>query len=87
MFHISYQEQLTKEIGDLLSESLQFLYIFIYQGIETVRPRFGIFWRNIWMLKQFDYVVAYIIHAWGGAAQYATKVRKQGCYMIEISNL
>ena len=39
------------------------------EGIESVHPRYAISWRNNWMLKQSDYVVAYITHTWGGAAQ------------------
>ena len=49
------------------------------EGIETVHPRFAISWRNKWMLKQSDYVVTYITHSWGGAAQFAemgTKMKK-----------
>ena len=41
------------------------------EGIESVHPRYAISWRNNWMLKQSDYVVTYITHPWGGAAQFA----------------
>ena len=41
------------------------------EGIEKVHPRFAISWRNKWMIKQSDYVVTYITHSWGGAAQFA----------------
>lgn len=41
------------------------------EGVETVHPRFAIAWRNKWMLREADYVVTYITHGWGGAAQYA----------------
>ena len=41
------------------------------EGIESVHPRYAISWRNNWILKQSDYVVTYITHSWGGAAQYA----------------
>ncbi len=43
------------------------------EGIEAVHPHYAISWRNNWMLKQSDYVVTYITHSWGGAAQYARK--------------
>ena len=43
------------------------------EGIETVHPRYAISWRNNWMLKQADYVITYITHSWGGAAQFAKK--------------
>ena len=43
------------------------------EGIESVHPQYAISWRNNWMLKKSDYVVTYITHSWGGAAQYAKK--------------
>lgn len=48
------------------------------EGIESVHPHYAIFWRNDWMLRQSDYVVTYITHFWGGAAQYAAKAVRQG---------
>ena len=48
------------------------------EGIESVHPRYAIAWRNNWMLKQSGYVVTYITHSWGGAAQYATAAKRQG---------
>ena len=45
------------------------------EGIESIHPRYAISWRNNWMLKQSDYVVTYITHSWGGAAQYAKKAK------------
>ena len=47
------------------------------EGIETVHPRFAISWRNKWMIKQSDYVVTYITHSWGGAAQFAKLAKRQ----------
>ena len=55
------------------------------EGIESVHPRYAISWRNNWMLQQSDYVVTYITHSWGGAAQYASKARKQAMHIINIS--
>ena len=40
--------------------------------------------RNNWMLKQSDYVVTYIIHSYGGAAQYAKKAKSQDKQVINI---
>lgn len=54
------------------------------EGIETVHPRFAISWRNKWMLKQSDYVVTYITHSWGGAAQFATIADNQGKNVIAL---
>lgn len=54
------------------------------EGIEVVHPRYAISWRNNWLLKQADYVVTYITHSWGGAAQYAAKAKKQGKTVINM---
>lgn len=56
------------------------------EGIEAVHPRYAISWRNNWMLQQSDYVVTYITHSWGGAAQYADKARRQKKTVINISD-
>ena len=55
------------------------------EGIESVHPRFAISWRNKWMLKQSDYVVTYIIHSWGGAAQFAELAEKQKKIIVSLS--
>ena len=54
------------------------------EGIEDAPPRYAISWRNNWMLKQADYVVAYVTHSWGGAAQYTKKAEKQGKTVINL---
>ena len=54
------------------------------EGIESVHPRYAISWRNNWLLKQADYVVTYITHSWGGAAQYAAKAKKQGKTVVDL---
>ena len=46
-------------------------------GIETVPKRFAISWRNKWMIKQSAYVVTYITHSWGGAAQFAEMAQRK----------
>ena len=55
------------------------------EGIETVHPRFAISWRNKWMIKQSDYVVTYITHSWGGAAQFAELAEKQKKTVINVT--
>ena len=55
------------------------------EGIETVPPRFAISWRNKWMIKQSDYVVTYITHSWGGAAQFAEMAEHQKKTVINIA--
>lgn len=56
------------------------------EGIESIHPRYAISWRNNWMLQQSDYVVTYITHSWGGAAQYAKKAKTQKKVMLELGN-
>ena len=57
------------------------------EGIESVHPRYAISWRNNWMLSQSDYVVTYITHAWGGAAQYASKAARQGKSVVNLADI
>ena len=54
------------------------------EGLETVPRRFAISWRNDWMLKQSEYVVAYIKYSWGGAARYVEMAEKQKKKLIKI---
>ena len=54
------------------------------EGIETVHPRFAISWRNKWMIKQSDYVVTYITHFWGCAAQFAEMAERQKKSIIRL---
>ena len=54
------------------------------EGIESVHPRYAISLRNDWLLSKADYVVTYITHSWGGAAQYAAKAKKQGKTVINL---
>ena len=54
------------------------------EGIESVHPRYAISWRNNWMLRQSDYVVTYITHAWGGAVRYANKAKSQKKQVFNI---
>ena len=55
------------------------------EGIESVHPRYAISWRNNWMLRQSDYVVTYITHSWGGAAQFAEIAERQNKTVLKIS--
>lgn len=54
------------------------------EGIENVPKRFGISFRNKYMVKECDTVVCYITHDWGGAAQFVEKARKQGKIIINL---
>ena len=54
------------------------------EGIESIHRRYAISWRNNWMLRQSDYIVTYITHTWGGAAQFVSKAEKQGKIIIDL---
>lgn len=54
------------------------------EGIESIHPRYAISWRNNWMLNQSDFVVTYINHSWGGAAQFAEKAARMNRCIINI---
>lgn len=54
------------------------------EGIESIHPHYAISWRNNWMLRQAEYVVTYITHSWGGAAQYAKKAKHNRKFVINI---
>lgn len=55
------------------------------EGIETIHPRYAIAWRNNWMLQQSDYVITYITHSWGGAAQFAKKAQRKNKVVINLA--
>ena len=55
------------------------------EGIEEAPPRFAISWRNKWMLRQSDYVVTYIAHFWGGAAQFSGMAERQKKTVINLA--
>ena len=48
------------------------------EGIEKVPLRCAIVWRNNWMIDKSDYVVTYVRHNFGGAAQFKERAEKKG---------
>ena len=54
------------------------------EGLELVPKKFAIVNRNRWMVEQSEYLIAYVQHSWGGAAQTLTYAKRRG---IQISNL
>lgn len=56
------------------------------EGIEQIPKRFAISWRNSWMLKHSDYVVAYVTHSWGGAAKYMEMAIRQKKMVINLAD-
>ena len=54
-------------------------------GIEKKPPRFGIDFRNRWMINQSDYVITYVNHLYGsGAAKYAKIAEQKGKKVINF---
>lgn len=52
------------------------------EGLELVPRRFAITHRNRWMVDQADYVVAYVDHNYGGAAQTLKYAKGKGTKQI-----
>ena len=57
------------------------------EGLEDTPPRFAISKRNKWMVMQSDYVIAYVEHSFGGAAQFAEYARKKHKTVINLADL
>lgn len=83
--HISYAVVLERLPGPKDPATWDFSDTIFPEGLETVPPRFAISKRNDWMLKQADFVVTYIAHGWGGAAQYAEKAQQQGKRVLNLA--
>ena len=83
--HIQYHivlAYLKKEVDADLSSQEDTLFP---EGLEKIHPRFAISWRNQWMLKKAEYVVVYIAHPFGGAAQFARQAEKKGKIVINLA--
>jgi hypothetical protein len=57
------------------------------EGIETTPKRFAISWRNRWMVRECEFVVCYITHSYGGAAQYVGYAQRQRKTVINLASL
>ena len=53
--------------------------------LDGVPPRARIICRNDWMIKKSDFVVTYVTHNVGGAAEAREKAEKKGKKVINIS--
>ena len=84
--HISYAAVLERlPQGRREPDMRDFSDAIVPPGLETVPPRFAISKRNEWMLRQADYVVAYITHGWGGAAQCVEKAARLGKVVVNLA--
>lgn len=55
------------------------------EGIETIPKRFTLDFRNRFMVRQSDIVVAYVNRDFGGAAKFVDVARKMGKSIINLS--
>ena len=83
--HISYAVVLERLPERVYEAAWDFSDTIFPEGLELALPRFAISRRNEWMLKQADFVVTYITHGWGGAAQFAEKARRQGKIVLNLA--
>ena len=51
---------------------------------EKIPPRFAIVKRNNWMLKKADFVITYVTHNIGGAAQFKEHAERTGKTVINL---
>lgn len=58
----------------------------IYPGIEDKPKRFAIVYRNQYMVKKADYVVAYVSHRWGGAYTTYKYAQRKGKEIFNLAN-
>lgn len=57
------------------------------EGIELVPQKFAISFRNKWMIKNSDIVIAYVNHNYGGAAQFLKYAENQKKRIINIADI
>lgn len=57
------------------------------EGLEDTPSRFAISKRNKWMVQQSEYVIAYVEHSFGGAAQFTEYARKKHRTVINLADL
>lgn len=53
--------------------------------LERVPPKFAISKRNKWMMENSDYVITYVTHNFGGAAQFQDLAKKKGKVVINLA--
>ena len=71
-------------LRELKSRNLQISYSIV---LAYTPPRFAISKRNQWMVQQSDYVIAYVEHSIGGAAQFTEYARKKHKTVINLADL
>lgn len=56
------------------------------EGLENTPPKYAIVTRNRWMINMSDYVVVYVKHSFGGAAQFKELAEKKGKIVINLAD-
>lgn len=56
----------------------------IPRGLEKVPPKYGIIFRNKWMVNEADIVIGYMEHPFGGAAKFLMHAEKMGKKIIYL---
>lgn len=54
-------------------------------GLENVPHKYSIIKRNRWMIDKSDYVVTYVVHSIGGAAQFKEIAEKKRKIVINLA--
>lgn len=61
-------------------------YTIYPEGLENTPPKYAIVKRNRWMINMSDYVVVYVKHSFGGAAQFKELAEKKGKIVINLAD-
>lgn len=71
----SFNESIEKEY---------FSHTLLPEGLEKIPPRFGICWRNEWMINHSDIVITYVTHPSSGAAKYKQIAERKNKTVISL---
>lgn len=58
----------------------------IYPDIEDKPKRYAISYRNKYMVEKADYVVAYVLHGWGGAYTTYKYAKRKGKRIFNLTD-
>ncbi len=80
--HINYAVVLAYITGD--GSGLGYKDSIYPEGLENVPPKYAIVKRNRWMIDRADYVVVYVKHNFGGAAQFKNIAENKGKIVLNL---
>lgn len=52
--------------------------------LDKTPPKYAIIKRNRWMLERSDFVITYVTHNWGGAADFKALAERKGKTVINL---